>query len=126
VKIDVGIDHSEPGTTTGRVQRLAPNSGQTNQSVFGETDQLFAQALRTDAGAAVLDFADDEIRVLRNESLPAVGKEAVKSLPDSDHVKMTRKKSGGGSSLSNDLVWRYGTYPRHCHRRRILPDRLAP
>jgi ketosteroid isomerase-like protein len=66
--------------------------------------------LQRDGGAALLDFADEEIHLLRSNSLPAVGRAAAKIALTSDHAKTNRVDAGGGMSAGGDLAYRYGSY----------------
>jgi hypothetical protein len=50
------------------------------------------------------------VRILRDGNFPALGKDAARSMLQSDHGKMTRKISGAGNSVAKDLAWRYGPY----------------
>ena len=110
VIVDAGIGHPKPTAEPGEVQFSLPYPAPKNESVFAKTEELFANRLKLDAGAGLLDFASDEVRIFRDENFPAVGKESAKIMLNSDHGKMTRQISGAGKSASNDLAWRYGPY----------------
>jgi ketosteroid isomerase-like protein len=110
VIVDVGIDNPTPTGTPVEVQFSLPNPAPNNQSEFAKTEQRFVKTLEVDADAALLDFASDEIRILRDGNFPAVGKEAAKIMLSSDHGKMIREISGAATSASKDLAWRYGPY----------------
>ena len=66
--------------------------------------------MEVDASAGLLDFASEEVRILRDGNFPAVGKEAAKIMFNSDNRKMTRKIAGAAISASKDFAWRYGPY----------------
>jgi ketosteroid isomerase-like protein len=110
VIIDAGIDHAKPAAEAGEVQLSLPAPAPPNDSAFVKTEELFTKAVKIDAGAGLLDFASDEVRILRDGNFPAVGKEAARSMLAPDHDKMTRKISGAGNSAAKDLAWRYGPY----------------
>ena len=109
VVLDVGIDHPQP-PKPGEVQLSLPNASPSGESELAKKEELFEKTLKSDAGAAVLGSASPDIRVYRNGSFPAVGKDAANAILASDHGKMTRKNSGGGISKSGDLAYRYGSY----------------
>jgi ketosteroid isomerase-like protein len=110
VIVDVGIAHPTPTATPGEVQFSLPYPAPNNESEFAKTEERFVKALQVNADAALLDFASDEIRILRDGNFPAVGKEAAKITLGSDRGKMTRKISGAATSAAKDLAWRYGPY----------------
>jgi ketosteroid isomerase-like protein len=116
VAVDLGIDHPEPSGPPGEVQLLPPNETahgidvDLQRRALEKAEKTLADALAVDAGATITDFADDAIRVYRENSFPAVGKDAAKLMLGSDHGKVTRKISGGGISSSGDFAYRYGSY----------------
>ena len=110
VIIDAGIDHPKPIAETGEVQLSLPDPAPENDSAFVKAEELFTKAVKADAGTGLLDFVSDEVRILRDGTFPAVGKEAARDLLASDHGKMARKITGAGNSSAKDLAWRYGPY----------------
>jgi ketosteroid isomerase-like protein len=110
VIVDVGIDHPSPALSPGDVQLSLPNSPPTNAVEFAKAEERFTKALAVNAGAGIIDSASDEIRVLRDQNLPVVGKEAAERILNSERGKMTRKIAGADTSASNDFAWRYGPY----------------
>jgi ketosteroid isomerase-like protein len=110
VIVDVGIDHPSPAASRDEVQFSLPNSPPNNVSEFAKAEERFTKALAVNAGAGLIDSASDEIRVLRDQNLPAVGKEAAELILNSEPGKMTRKIGGGATSAANDFAWRYGPY----------------
>lgn len=111
VRVDVGIDHPQPAKP-GEVQLSLPNAAQSSESELAKKQEIFEKALQGDAGSALLGSASQDIRVYRNGFLPAVGREAAKTMLASDHGKVTRQTSGAGISRSGDLAYRYGSSPR--------------
>ena len=110
VIIDVGIDHPKPTVNPGQVQFSLPFPAPNNESEFAKTEERFTKSLKVDANAGLLDFASDEVRILRDGNFPVVGKEAAQIMLNSDNRKMTRKIAGAAISASKDFAWRYGPY----------------
>lgn len=116
VMVDVGIDHPQPPGPPGEVQLSPPNEmlrsadAKAQGNALEKAEQTFHDALKADAGAALLEAGGDDMRVLRDNTLPAVGKPAAKLMADSDHGRTTRVNSGRGMSASGDLAYRYGSY----------------
>jgi hypothetical protein len=114
--VDVGIDNPQPTKPPGEIQFLSPNETPRNidanvkHDAMEKPQKIFLDALKDDAGAAINAVADGDIRVFRDNSFPAVGKDAAKVMLGSDHRKMTRKASGHGISASADLGYHYGFY----------------
>ena len=114
VIVDVGIDNPQPTTATPEVQLSPPaefvnTDANLRRHTLEKAEKMFANALAVDAGTAISDSASEEIRVFRDDSFPAMGKEAATIMLNSDHGKMTRKVSGGAMSTSDDLAFRYGS-----------------
>jgi hypothetical protein len=112
--VDVGIDNPQPTTATPEVQLSPPaefvnTDANLRRHTLEKAEKMFANALAVDAGTAISDSASEEIRVFRDDSFPAMGKEAATIMLNSDHGKMTRKVSGGAMSTSDDLAFRYGS-----------------
>jgi hypothetical protein len=116
VVLDVGIDHPSPKTGAPRLELLAaeeaiPDSDPNMpRPILDRAEQAFLEALKVDAGAAILAAADNGVRIFRQDSFPAVGKSAAKFMLNSDHARMTRSIFGGIMSRSGDLAYRYGSY----------------
>jgi ketosteroid isomerase-like protein len=116
VILDVGIDHPPPKTPAPKIQLLpaqgtVPDAEATApRPSLDRTEERFLEALKVDAGAAILASAGDDVRILRQDSFPAVGKSAAKLMLASDHAKMVRSIFGGHVSASGDLAYRYGSY----------------
>jgi ketosteroid isomerase-like protein len=114
VIVDVGIDNPRPTKSRGEIQFLSPNETprkiDANVNAMEKPQKMFLDALKDNASAAINAVADGDIRVFRDNSFPAVGKDAAKVMLGSDHRKMTRKTSGHGISVSADLGYHYGFY----------------
>jgi ketosteroid isomerase-like protein len=116
VVLDVGIDHPPPKSPAPKIQLLPAQEAIPNadanipRPTLDRTEQTFLEALKVDAGAAILASAGDGVRILREDSFPAVGKSAANPILSSDHARMTRSVFGGQVSTSGDLAYRYGSY----------------
>ena len=116
VILDVGIDHPPPKTAAPKLQLLPaeeaiPDSDPNMpRPILDRAEQTFLEALKADAGAAILASADNGVRIFRADSFPAVGKSAANLMLNSDHIRMTRSIFGGTMSTSGDLAYRYGSY----------------
>lgn len=116
VIVDLGIDHPAPSEPPGAVQLVRPRDdlGAIDLDLvrrdLEKAEKALAEALAKDAGAAMTAFAADNVRLYRENVLPAVGKDAAARTLGSDHGKITRKTSGDGMSASGDLAYRYGSY----------------
>ena len=116
VMVDVGVDHPQPGELPIDTQLLPASEGRAKVDVdlagrdLEKAQKKLAEMLNNGAGSAILEAASNDIRVLRDNSVPAVGRDAASALLSSDNGKMTRQNSGGGLSGSGDLAYRYGSY----------------
>lgn len=114
--VDVGVDHPQPSKAPGDVQLLPPGEAPEKIDVdlarraLEKAEETLAEMLKEGAGSALTASASNDIRVLRDNSFPAIGRTAAKLMLSSDNGKMTRTKSGGGMSASADLAYRYGSY----------------
>ena len=75
-----------------------------------KVEHRFAEASAADTGAAIIAFASDDIRVLREGVFPAVGEDAAQLMLNSDHAKTTLRPAGGDISQGGDLAYEYGEY----------------
>jgi ketosteroid isomerase-like protein len=116
VIVDVGVDHPQPGDLPQQAQLLPPSEPPAKVDVdlarreLEKAEKTFAEMLKKGAGEAILASASDDIRVLRQDSFPAVGREAARVMLGSDKSRMTREPIGDGVSAAGDLVYRYGSY----------------
>jgi ketosteroid isomerase-like protein len=110
VIVDVGIDHARPAATHSETQLLSPVGTSGDESELTRKRTALLAALKSRGSASLLDLANEQVRILRDNSLPAVGKNAAKTLLESDPAKVTRKTFGGSVSLSGDLAYRYGSF----------------
>ncbi|MEP6602889.1 MAG: hypothetical protein ABJB69_02975 [Spartobacteria bacterium] len=116
VVVDVGIDHPQPSEAPEDITLAPPNDAPRKEDVdlarngLVKAETELAEMMREGAGSAVIASASEEVRVFREDSLPAVGKDAARLMLTSDGGKMTRKVSGSGMSVAGDLVYRVGSY----------------
>jgi ketosteroid isomerase-like protein len=73
-------------------------------------EHRFAEASAADSGAAVIAFASEDIRVLREGVFPAAGEDGAQLMLGSDHGKTTLRSAGGDISPSGDIAYEYGNY----------------
>ena len=117
VALDGGIDNPAPVNKESPVEIL-PNESpasatidlKTARRALATAEKEFDEASAKDAGAALIDASDPNIRVLRNGRFPAVGRDAAKLMIGYDHGKMKSKRAGGAISRSGDLAYSYGEY----------------
>jgi ketosteroid isomerase-like protein len=75
-----------------------------------KVERRFAAASAADTGGAIIAFASDDIRVLREGVFPAVGEDGAQLMLNSDHAKTTLQPAGGDISQAGDLAYEYGKY----------------
>jgi ketosteroid isomerase-like protein len=116
VIVDVGVDHPKPGDLPRATQLLPPNEPPVRVDLdlaHGSLEKaektLFAM-LNENAGRAILAAASDDIRILRQNSIPAVGRKAGNVMLSTDNSRTTRKSMDGGMGEAGDLAYRYGSY----------------
>jgi ketosteroid isomerase-like protein len=117
VIVDVGVDHADPGEPPQQPQLLPPSGAagaRTDVDLARRTlqaaDSKLTDSLKQSGDAAILDVASDHVRVLRQNVLPAVGRDATTSLLRADRVGIARSFIDGGLSDAGDLAYRYGSY----------------
>jgi ketosteroid isomerase-like protein len=115
VIVDLGVDHAAPSETAGKVELMPSKTpGQIDVDLAArdlkKLEERLSDALAKDAGAGLLALAADNVRIYRENSLPAVGQTAAARLLASEHGKMTRQTSGSGLSASGDFAYSYGSY----------------
>jgi ketosteroid isomerase-like protein len=114
VVVDVGVEHSQQIEQPGEVETFLPEfhifQPESTREKLETAERTFAELLSTDAGAAVIAKASDDVRILRRGVSPAIGKTAAHLMLSSDHGKTKRIRAGGDISRSNDLAYSYGEY----------------
>lgn len=118
VIVDAGIDHTAQVAAGTTVQMIAPDNatvevaGDNEQKAFSAAEQNFYEACKADTGAAIIAAASPDIRLLRANALPIMGKIAAQNfLTTRAHpARLSRTPAGGGMSAAGDLAYRYGSY----------------
>ena len=118
VALDCGIENPEPTAKPEALRLVVPDEGQQVKSTDGrgktlslpETHQKFADAAKTNSAEAALGVAAEEIRVYRQGSFPAVGKNAAGALLSAKAGKASFQQLGGDMSSSGDIAYNYGKY----------------
>jgi ketosteroid isomerase-like protein len=114
VALDCGIENPEP---TGKMEemRYVPHyapAKSINPEDLGKSlaaaQQKFAETAKVDLGAALHEFAAEEVRFYRDGDFPAIGKQAISHPERID--KATFEPLGGDVSGSTDLAYSYGKY----------------
>jgi len=118
VALDCGIENPEPVGKPDALRVLVPEAGQQLKVAdasrkalpLPEAHQKFVDTAKVSSAEATLGVAADEIRVYREGSLPAVGKNAARALLNAKAGKMAFTQMGGDMSHSVDLAYSYGKY----------------
>jgi ketosteroid isomerase-like protein len=116
VIVDVGVDHRPPAELPREPELLPPSDTLAKedfdvaQRKLQQADSRLIAALKQAAGPAILAVAREHIRVLRQNTLPAKGREAATTVLGLDHIGPTRNFIDGGISSAGDLAYRYGSY----------------
>jgi len=111
VALDCGIENPEPNAKPEPLKLLEPEKGgKGTAESLQEAQNGFLATAKLDFTKAFRQFGSDDVRLYRNGSFPAVGKEAgVKLLgPEQAGVAMAVMKSD--MSNSADLAYTYGSY----------------
>ena len=116
VIVDVGVDHPKPSDLPRETQLLRPNEAPVRVDLdvaHGSLEKLektFSAMLNENAGSAILTAAGADIHILRQNSLPAVGRDAASAMLSTDNSRTIRKSTDSGMSEAGDLAYRYGSY----------------
>ena len=118
VALDCGIENPEPASKPESLRLVVPEEGQEVKILesrgktlpLPEAHQKFVDAAKANSADATLGVAADEIRVYREGSFPAVGKDAAGALLSAKAGKMSFEQLGGDMSRSADLAHSYGKY----------------
>ena len=118
VALDCGIENPEPTGKPETLRMFVPEDGQQVKTVdarrkalpLQEAHQKFVDAAKTNSADAALGVAAEELRVYREGSFPAVGKNAARALLEAKAGKMSFEQLGGDMSHSADLAYSYGKY----------------
>jgi ketosteroid isomerase-like protein len=116
VVLDCGIENPEPTGQPETLHMLVPvesqqyADGHRKSMQLPQAHQKFVEAAKTNPVEATLGVAADEIRVYREGSFPAVGKNAAGALLSAKAGKMSFQQLGGDMSSSGDIAYNYGKY----------------
>jgi ketosteroid isomerase-like protein len=116
VIVDVGVDHNQPGDLPAEPQLLSANEGRAKADVdlarraLQQTERKLGEAMQASGASAIAAVASEYIRVLRQNALPTVGRDAATALLANDRRSMTRTFIDGGMAEAADLAYRYGSY----------------
>jgi ketosteroid isomerase-like protein len=118
VALDLGIENPEPPGKPEPLRLSVPDDGQQTKTVdarhkplpLPEAHQKYVDAAKTNSSDAALGVAAEELRVYREGSFPAVGKNAARTLLEAKAGKMSFERLGGDMSPSVDLAYSYGKY----------------
>ena len=113
VALDCGIENPEPAGQPEPFRVLIPEDGvdaRHKALPLQEVHQKYVDAAKTNSAEAALGVAAEEVRVYREGSFPAVGKNAAKGLLEAKAGKISFEQLGGDMSHSTDLAYSYGKY----------------
>lgn len=118
VALDCGIENPEPTGKPEPLRLVVPDEGPQIKSGEGRSKALslpeahrkFIDAAKSNSTEAALEVAGEEIRIYREGSFPAVGKDAAGALLRAKAGKISFEQLGGDMSSSADLAYSYGKY----------------
>ncbi|PYJ08135.1 MAG: hypothetical protein DMF06_13580 [Verrucomicrobia bacterium] len=116
VVLDCGIENPEPAGQPETLRTLVPDDsqqyaeGHRKAVPLPQVHQKFVEAAKSNSAEATLAVAAEEIRVYREGSLPALGKNTAGILLSAKASKMSFQQLGGDMSSSGDLAYSYGKY----------------
>jgi ketosteroid isomerase-like protein len=110
VTLDCGIENPEPSGQPGELKMLIPEEAQPKARPLPEAHGKFVTAAKINSVEAVLQVAGDDVRVYRDGSFPALGKNAAAELLRAKGGKISFEQMGGDMSRSSDLAYSYGKY----------------
>jgi ketosteroid isomerase-like protein len=117
VLLDIGTSHPEPGPNVEGVESRKPVAAAESAAVDAEKEShvlidkdraLAGLARRKGILEAYLFYADEEVRLYRQNSLPVVGKDVLPVVLTGVPGELTCNPLGSGVSLSGDLGYTYG------------------
>ena len=118
VAVDFGNDNprptddsaAKPTLSFGETPAEAKVDGKTARRALEDAQHRFAEKAKVDSTDALLDCANEEVRILRQSALPAIGREAAGVMLSVQRGKMTIAPLGSGISQSTDMAYSFGTY----------------
>ncbi|MEY2557869.1 MAG: hypothetical protein QOE34_1294 [Verrucomicrobiota bacterium] len=117
VALDLGIENPEPTGKPEPLHTFVPDAGapartdtETRRKTLPEAQRKFAESAKANSADAAWAVAAEDIRIYRDGSFPAVGKNAARTLLAAGAGKMSFEPMGGDMSSSADLAYTYGRY----------------
>jgi len=117
VALDCGIENPEPAGKPETLRIIAPEkeeAGKTDvaarQRALQDAQNGFADLAKLDFTKAFREFAGGEVRLYRNGSFPALGKDAGAKLLGPEQAGVAMEVMKGDISNSADLAYHYGKY----------------
>ena len=114
VALDGGTQNPQPSETPGEPVPMRPNEQSIDAAeatrALEAAERSFVETLKEGAGPAITVVASDDVRILRDNAMPAIDQAAARLMLSSDNGKMVRKELGGAVASSADLAYRYGSY----------------
>ena len=117
VALDVGIENPEPTGKTETLRVVLPENEAAGKADLATARRALQEAQNGFVALARLDFtkafrnaASDEVRLYREGSFPALGKEAGTKLLGPEQAGVTMEVMNGDISSSADLAYHYGKY----------------
>lgn len=119
--LDIGTSNPTPATLPPSLEfpadfrkntdkdKLSVNVADVRERLL-KLEREFSAASSKDTRAAFLSHAADDIRVLREGSFPAVGKESMRKSLDAAPGDLTWQPAQAGAARSGELGYAYGTY----------------
>ena len=118
--LDIGIGHAAPSSPSNVLQYPPPGrAGEAAKEVNAEAargELTSAESAFTKAAAekglaeAFVASADGEVRIYRQNTFPAVGREHIRETAEAKSGATSWKLTDAGVSRSGDLGYSYGTY----------------
>lgn len=117
VQLDCGIEYPKPSGNPETLKTIVPAEktsrepdAAARQRAFGEAQRGFVTLAKLDFTKAFQEFGADEVRLYRDGSLPAVGKDAGAKLLGPEQAGVGLEIMAGNMSSSSDLAYYYGKY----------------
>jgi ketosteroid isomerase-like protein len=117
VYLDCGIEHAKPSEKTETLRTIVPAEkingepdAAARQRAFSEAQRGFVTLAKLDFTKAFREFGGDEVRLYRDGSLPAIGKNAGAKLLGTEQAGIALEVIAGDMSSSSDLAYYYGKY----------------
>jgi ketosteroid isomerase-like protein len=117
VALDLGIENPEPAGKPEALRIAIPDketadksSPAARRSTLQDAQTAFVALAKLDFTKAFREAASDGVRLYRDGSFPAIGKEAGTQLLGPEQAGVTMQIIKGDMSSSADLAYHYGTY----------------